>query len=191
MTKESWDHLRHWLIYIRSDSNPIGALYYIHTYIYFFSKGPCKWEWDDKVALAPIKWWIFSKNNIFTKNDIHTESNLVKVLAHNKLFFFFCWKYYSVQQNSTISTKHSPKIDRNCHHTTPTTTIIHKGAPQNQPEFCGLYWSWIVVCGLRKIGFCWIINEPKLCCTRVLISKSILSGLSRGLTRWMYLYFFL
>lgn len=131
------------------------VLYIIYTHMFFFPKGPCKWEWDDKVA--PIKWWIFSKNNIFTKNDIHTESNLVKVLAHNKLFFFG-WKYYSVQQNSTISTKHSPQNRPQLppHH--PTTTIIHKAAPQNQPEFCGLYWSWIVVCGLRKIGFCWIIN---------------------------------
>lgn len=82
------------------------VLYIIYTHMFFFPKGPCKWEWDDKVA--PIRWWIFSKNNIFTKNDIHTESNLVKVLAHNKLFFFG-WKYYSVQQNSTISTKHSPQ----------------------------------------------------------------------------------
>lgn len=134
MTKESWDHLRHWLIYIRSDSNPIGALYYIHTYIYFFSKGPCKWEWDDKVALAPIKWWIFSKNNIFTKNDIHTESNLVKVLAHNKLFFFllkilFCPAklnhiHKALPQNRPQLPPHHPHNHHNSQRGTPKSTWV-------------------------------------------------------------------
>lgn len=130
------------------------VLYIIYTYSFFFSKGPCKWEWDDKVA--PIKWWIFSKNNIFTKNDIHTESNLVKVLAHNKLFFLLKILFCPAKLNHIHKALPQNRPQLPPHH--PTTTIIHKAAPQNQPEFCGLYWSWIVVCGLRKIGFCWIIN---------------------------------
>lgn len=129
MTKESLDHLRHWLIYIRSDSNPIGVYF-------FFSKGPCKWEWDDKVA--PIKWWIFSKNNIFAKNDIHTESNLVKVLTHNKLFFFlllllkilFCpAKLNHIPPKSTaIAT---------------TTTIIHKA--RGTPKSTWVLWLVLIL----------------------------------------------